>query len=469
MEEADVPPQKEEQASGEGTVPAEQASGADTSSGDPDRSSEQSDASEQTEPQEVQQASSEAAASEEETSQPSSQADKPQGSKKKKQKKKQEEKGDLANPGGGRQSPLIDRFLSLLVNKKGSDLHIAAGEPPRLRIDGTLRKIDYPSLTPAQVKRLMEQIMGENQQKELIEERDVDFAYESESLGRFRVNAYYQLRGMGAAFRVVPTKIPTPEDINMPVALRRMALQNKGLVLVTGPTGSGKSTTLAALVNLINKHRRAHIITIEDPIEFVHESKRALINQREIGQHAAGFARALRSALREDPDVILVGELRDLETMSLAITAAETGHLVLGTLHTMSAAKTIDRLVDSFPAGQQSQIRTQLSEALEAVVAQTLLPRKDTGRIAAFEVLINNKAVSNLIRESKTHQLRSLIQTHKTEGMQLLDASMVNLVEKGFVSPEEVIHRASDEKYIKKELHNRGLVRRPQSQDEGDS
>lgn len=353
----------------------------------------------------------------------------------------------------------IDTLLDALVKTGGSDLHLAVGVPPMLRVNGRLKRVKAPELSANQVNELLREIMAPEIWEEYEQSNDVDFAYEEAELGRFRVNAFYQKNGRSAVFRVVPTQVPSPDEINMPHAVRNLALQHKGLVLVTGPTGSGKSTTLASLVDLINVNRAAHIITIEDPIEFVHNSKKSLVSQREVGQHTESFARALRAALREDPDVILVGEMRDLETISLAVTAAETGHLVLGTLHTMSAIKTIDRIIDSFPSDQQEQIRIQLAEALKAVVAQQLVSRTDNrGRVAAFEVLLSNNAVANLIREKKTHQIGSVMQTSKKTGMQMLDHALIDLVKRRFIDSKEALTRASDRRFMEQELNSANLL-----------
>lgn len=346
----------------------------------------------------------------------------------------------------------IDKFLELLIQFKGSDLHIAVGVPPMLRVNGKLKRVDYAPLTAEQVEFVIREIMTEKQRGEFEKFNDTDFAYES-GFGRFRVNAFQQKNGCSAVFRVVPTKVPTPDEINMPHAVRQLALRHKGLVLITGATGSGKSTTLATLVDIVNRSRACHVLTIEDPIEFVHESKKSLVSQREVGQHAQSFARALRAGLREDPDVILVGEMRDLETISLAVSAAETGHLVLATLHTSSAPQTIDRIIDSFPPEQQEQIRVQLADSLVGVVAQQLLPRRDgKGRVAAYEILLNNTAVRNCVREGKPHQLRSIMQMHKKDGMQMMDTALADLVRRGLVEREEALSRATDRRYLEQEL-----------------
>jgi twitching motility protein PilT len=346
----------------------------------------------------------------------------------------------------------IDRFLDVLVKNRGSDLHLAVGNPPIIRVNGSLTRINTPGLTSEQMKFLLGEIMDERQRGEFLSESDLDFAYQTEA-GRFRVNVLDEKNGWSAVFREIPTRIPSPDDIGMPAAIRGLATIHKGLVLVTGATGSGKSTTLAALIDLINQSRQVHILTLEDPIEFVHTSQRALVRQREIGHHTKNFARALKAALREDPDVILVGELRDLETIQLAITAAETGHLVLGTLHTMSAPKTIDRMIDVFPPEQQEQIRVQMAEALAAVISQQLLPRKGgKGRVAAYEILLRNSAVASLIREGKQHQLRNTMQTYRKDGMQLMDLSLIDLARRGIVDFEEAASRAHDRRYVEAEL-----------------
>jgi len=331
--------------------------------------------------------------------------------------------------------PTMQDLLREAADKGASDLHLSAGEPPLLRVHGDLVRIEHPAVTPAQVTELVNSIMSDAQRATFEAEHEVDFACELEGKGRFRVNVFVHSRGPGAVLRTTPTKIPALDTLHMPPVLKELCTRERGLVLVTGPTGSGKSTTLAAMVDVINQTWDAHILTIEDPIEFVHPPKRCLVNQREVGPHTNSFSNALRSALREDPDVILIGEMRDLETISLALTAAETGHLVFGTLHTSSAPKTIDRIIDVFPAGQQGQIRTMLSESLEAVVAQTLLKKKGGGRVAACEVLIGTPAVRNLIREGKLHQITSMMQTGQRLGMQTLDMGLADLVKRGLIEP----------------------------------
>jgi twitching motility protein PilT len=330
--------------------------------------------------------------------------------------------------------PSMNDLLRAAASLGASDLHLSAGEPPRLRVSGDLVTMEGQAvMAPEGVTELCYSIMTPEQRAHFEKEHEVDFACELEGSGRFRVNVFVQRRGPGAVLRTIPTQIPTLESLSMPPILTELCTRERGLVLVTGPTGSGKSTTLAAMVDLINRTWDAHILTVEDPIEFVHSSKKCLVNQREVGPHTGSFSNALRSALREDPDVILIGEMRDLETISLALTAAETGHLVFGTLHTSSAAKTVDRIIDVFPGDQQSQIRTMLSESLEAVVAQTLLKKKGGGRVAACEILVGAPAVRNLIREAKLHQIPSMMQTGQRVGMQTFDMALQELVKKGLI------------------------------------
>jgi twitching motility protein PilT len=339
----------------------------------------------------------------------------------------------------------LTTLLTFAHEQGASDLHIASGQPPRLRLKGNLESLEMAPLTAEEAHQAIYDILTDGQKSAYEETLDIDFSFEIPSVSRFRANVFVQQRGPAAVFRVVPSKVLTLEQLAMPEVLAKLALKEKGLVVVTGPTGSGKSTTLAAMVNHVNETRPAHILTIEDPIEFVHESKRALVNQREVGPHTRSFANALRAALREDPDVILVGELRDLETTSLAITAAETGHLVFATLHTNSAAKTIDRLIDIYPSGQQAQIRTMLSESLEGVVAQTLLPSADgKGRVAAVEVLVGVPALRNLIREDKTAQILSVIQTGAQHGMQSLDQALQDLVMQGKLLRKDAMLKSSN-------------------------
>jgi twitching motility protein PilT len=339
----------------------------------------------------------------------------------------------------------IDQFLRLLVQQDGSDLHLSCGNPPIIRVHGHLQRVKFRELGEADMRSLVLEILNPKQREQLEAVRDLDFAYAIPELARFRGNVFLQHRGMGAVFRVIPSKIPTAEELRLPEAIRAFTGLNKGLVVVTGPTGSGKSTTLAAMIDLINETRPEHVLTVEDPIEFVHKPKMALINQREVGPHTMSFANALKAALREDPDVILVGEMRDRETISLAMTAAETGHLVFGTLHTNSAHKTVDRIIDTFPADQQDQVRSMLSESLRGVVAQQLLRKKGgQGRVAAHEILVGTPAVGNLIREAKTFQLPSVIQTGKKDGMIQMDQSVLAHLMTGTIDGDEAYAKAHD-------------------------
>ena len=331
----------------------------------------------------------------------------------------------------------MQELLAEAATKGASDLHLSAGQPPLLRVHGDLVRTEHPALSPTDVLALVHTIMNEPQKKTFEAEHEVDFACELPGKGRFRVNVFVQSRGPGAVLRTIPTVIPTLESLNMPPILKELCTRERGLVLVTGPTGSGKSTTLAAMVDVINQTWDAHILTVEDPIEFVHPPKRCLVNQREVGPHTNSFSNALRSALREDPDVILVGELRDLETISLALTAAETGHLVFGTLHTSSAPKTIDRILDVFPAAQQGQVRAMMSESLLGVITQMLVKRRAGGRAAALEILCGTPAVRNLIREGKTHQIPSVMQVSGKIGMQTMEAALQTLVANGIVTLSE--------------------------------
>lgn len=330
----------------------------------------------------------------------------------------------------------ITELLAFSVKQKASDMHLSAGLPPMIRVDGDVRRINLPPLDHKQVHELIYDIMNDKQRKDFEEFLETDFSFEVPGLARFRVNAFNQNRGAGAVFRTVPSKVLTMEDLGMGDVFRRIAATPRGICLVTGPTGSGKSTTLAAMLDFINDNRYEHILTIEDPIEFVHESKKCLVNQREVHRDTLGFSEALRSALREDPDIILVGEMRDLETIRLALTAAETGHLVFGTLHTTSAAKTIDRVVDVFPAAEKSMVRSMLSESLQAVISQSLLKRNGGGRVAAHEIMMATPAIRNLIREDKVAQMYSAIQTGASLGMQTLDQCLSDLVSKGTISKE---------------------------------
>jgi len=340
----------------------------------------------------------------------------------------------------------ITELLAFSVKHNASDLHLSAGVPPMIRVDGEVRKVNVPALGHKEVHTLIYDIMNDKQRKDFEEKLETDFSFEIPDLARFRVNAFNQKRGAAAVFRTIPSKVLTLDELNAPDIFRKISEYPRGLVLVTGPTGSGKSTTLAAMIDYINESRHDHILTIEDPIEFVHESKKSLINQREVFKDTLGFEAALRSALREDPDVILVGELRDLETIRLALTAAETGHLVFGTLHTTSAAKTIDRVIDVFPSEEKSMVRSMLSESLRAVISQTLLKKPLGGRIAAHEIMIGIPAIRNLVREDKVAQMYSVIQTGMVHGMQTLDQCLRNLVSSGEVDHADAKQKAVDPK-----------------------
>ena len=343
----------------------------------------------------------------------------------------------------------ITELLAFSVKNKASDLHLSAGLPPMIRVNGDVRRLNLPPMEHKDVHGMVYDIMNDGQRKQFEDVFEVDFSFEIPNLARFRVNAFNQQRGAAAVFRTIPSKVLTLEQLNAPKIFKDISEQPRGIVLVTGPTGSGKSTTLAAMIDYINDNQYSHILTIEDPIEFVHESKRALINQREVHRDTLSFNNALRSALREDPDVILVGEMRDLETIRLALTGAETGHLVFGTLHTSSAAKTIDRIIDVFPAAEKDMVRAMLSESLRAVIAQTLLKTKDGGgRVAAHEIMIGTPAIRNLIRENKIAQMYSSIQTGQGLGMQTLDQCLADLVRRNVVSAAEARLRAQNKDSI---------------------
>jgi twitching motility protein PilT len=360
----------------------------------------------------------------------------------------------------------IDSFFNLMFEQKASDLHMASGNPPMLRINGELQRVDYPPLENDALKTMLYEIAPDYKIKVFEETGDVDFGYEIPNVSRFRVNFFNQKNGVSAVFRQIPSKVLSFEDFEkmgapLPPVFKKFAGLHRGLVVVTGPTGSGKSTTLAAIVDYANRNRKDHIITVEDPIEFVHESKGCLVNHREVGVHTKSFAAALRGALREDPDIILVGEMRDLETIELAITAAATGHLVFGTLHTQSAAKTVDRIIDVFPADQQNKVRQTLSEALKGIIAQTLFKRADKkGRVAAYEILVFNTAVANLVREGKTHQIQGMIQVGKKLGNQQLDDHIMEHLRMKRITPEEAYDKAADRKKF------RPLLAQPPDDDE---
>ena len=349
----------------------------------------------------------------------------------------------------------IDAFFNLMMEVGASDLHLASGSQPIVRVRGEMERISHPLLENDALKGMLYEIAPEYKVKVFEETGDVDFGYEIPGMARFRANFFNQKYGVAAVFRQIPSTILTTEQLGLPPIMKKFAELHKGLVLVTGPTGSGKSTTLAAIMDYANKTRKDHIITVEDPIEFVHKSQGCLVNHREVGLHTKSFGSALRGALREDPDIILVGEMRDLETIELALTAAATGHLVFGTLHTPSAAKTIDRVIDVFPAGQQNQIRNTLSESLKGVVAQNLMRRIDVkGRVAALEVLVVTPAIANLIREAKTYQIPGMLQVGKKHGMQTLDDAIMDLINKAMISPEDAYSRAIDKAKFRPLLKN---------------
>jgi len=349
----------------------------------------------------------------------------------------------------------IDAFFKLMNEQGASDLHLIAGQPPALRIRGDIERIKYKVLDTDTLRSMIYEIAPEDKVKKFEETGDIDFGYEIPGLARYRANFFMQKFGVGAVFREIPSTVLTADQLGLPPVMSKLALLPRGLVLVTGPTGSGKSTTLAAIIDVANKQRKDHIITVEDPIEFVHQSQGCIVNHREVGVHTKSFSAALRGALREDPDIILVGEMRDLETISLAIEAASTGHLVFGTLHTSSAAKTVDRIIEVFPASEQAQIRSTLSDGIRAIIAQVLFKRIDKkGRCPALEIMIGTPAVRNLIRESKTHQLNSMVQTGKKYGMQLLDDAIMDLYNRGWISADEAYMKANDKAKFRPLLKN---------------
>ncbi len=353
----------------------------------------------------------------------------------------------------------IDDLLRDLVSREASDLHLKAGEPPFMRIHGDLRRAEYPPLEEDQLRKMLTGILNEEREKRLFTFKELDLSYYVPGLSRFRVNMFWHRHSIGAVFRVIPFKIRTIDELLMPEVCKQLALMPRGLILVTGPTGSGKSTSLAAMIHHINIQKRCHVMTIEDPIEYVHTDQVGIINQRELGTDTHSFADALRHVMRQNPDVILVGEMRDLETIQLAITAAETGHLVLSTLHTVDAAQTIDRIVDVFDPDQQAQIRTQLSVTLQAVISQTLIPKRDgTGRVAAFEVMVATSAVRTLIREGKTHQIYLDIQTGGSLGMQTLDGCLIDLLKRGLIDYEHALAKTSNPADFQRRCLNLGLV-----------
>lgn len=347
----------------------------------------------------------------------------------------------------------IDALFRMMKEQGASDLHLSTGNPPIFRLHGEMVRLNFKSLADEELREVLFEILDEKQRAHFEATKDLDFAYAVPDLARFRGNVFMQHRGIAGVFRIIPSKILSADDLGLPDGVRRMTNFKKGLVLVTGPTGSGKSTTLAAMIDLINSTRKEHILTLEDPLEFIHENKLSLLNQRQIGEHTESFASALRAALREDPDIILVGEMRDLTTISLAMSAAETGHLVFGTLHTNTAAKTIDRIIDVFPTDQQEQVRAMLSESLKGVVCQQLLKTADgKGRTAALEIMIGTPAIGNLIREGKTFQIPSIIQTAKKDGMQLMDQHLLDLLKTKRVNPEEAYRCSIDKKQFEQYL-----------------
>lgn len=349
----------------------------------------------------------------------------------------------------------VEQLLMLAKEKKASDVHITVGLPPKVRVNGELLNLDYPRLSPEDCEKLIEEIMDDRLMEAFKEEGEVDFSFSIPRVGRFRVNVYKQRGSVACSMRIVGTEIPKPEKLGLPQTVVDLYDKKRGLVLVTGPTGSGKSTTLASIVDKINDERNAHVITLEDPIEYLHSHRKAMINQREIGIDTQSYAKALRAALREDPDVILVGEMRDLETISTALTAAETGHLVFSTLHTIGASATIDRIIDVFPPYQQQQIRIQLAVVLEAIISQQLVPTIDKlKRVAAFEVMHANLPIKNLIREGKTHQIDGIMQTYKKDGMITMDDALYDLYIRGEISGESALSFSQDMAYLDKKINN---------------
>lgn len=338
----------------------------------------------------------------------------------------------------------ITELLEFGVQQGASDLHLSSDQPPILRINGDIQRIEAPAFKAQELQGLIYDIMNDNQRRDFETHLEADFSFELPNIARFRANVFMQNRGIGGVFRTIPSKVLSLEDLNAPEIFKDISSLPRGIVLVTGPTGSGKSTTLAAMIDYINNNYASHILTIEDPIEFVHTPKRCLINQREVHRDTKSFSNALRSALREDPDVILVGEMRDLETIRLALTAAETGHLVFGTLHTSSAAKTIDRIIDVFPAEEKEMVRSMLSESIKAVISQTLLKKTTGGRVAAHEIMLSNNAIRNLIREAKIAQMYSVIQTNNAQGMQTLDQTLLKMVDEGTITLEAARHKAAN-------------------------
>jgi len=353
----------------------------------------------------------------------------------------------------------LNALLSELVKKEASDLHVKAGQPPIMRIHGDLHRADYPSFTDEETEALLLGILNQKRKDQLYSYKELDLSYNVPGVARFRVNMFWQMRKMGAVFRTIPFNVRTCDELQLPPVCKKLAMLPRGLILVTGPTGSGKSTSLAAIINEINITKRAHVMTVEDPIEYVHADKKSVINQRELGTDTHSFADALRHVMRQNPDVILVGEMRDLETIQLAITAAETGHLVLSTLHTVDAAQTMDRMIDVFPPEQQSQIRTQLSVTIQAVLSQTLLPTvKGNSRTAAFEVMVATPAIRSLIREGKTHQLYLDIQTGADLGMQTLDGHLLQLVREKKIDYEHALAKSSNASDFQKRAMSQGIV-----------